>query len=257
MKFTTPVIVLMSVLGLSLLGIFLMATFDLCPPDGSSLKLPWCAGYSNAMPVISTPVITEGKLGAILFQDDFDESISSRWQFTASPYLVSWVAEEFEGRTVFHSLPPNPPGDTSDAEIRDTQWKNYSIQFDFRFLKPDQFGYHYFYLRGRITGCPPTIRSVQTYEFIISPDQKLLKKSFCREGSQVEIAASDKDFVMEGWHTLQSTYTGNRVQLFIDGEQIIDYTDPENWLEGGDLWIETPAPSEMLFDNLKVYEIVP
>jgi hypothetical protein len=203
------------------------------------------------------PVVTEGKLGNILFQDDFEGDISPRWMFTASPYLNPWVAEEFEGRTVFHSMPANSPGDTSDAEIRDTEWEDYAIQFDFRFLKPDKFDSHYFALRGRVENCPPTVRAVQEYEAIISPDMGILKKSVCKEGSQLEIAGTDIDFDPDGWHTVQMNFIGNRIQVLIDGKPYIDHTDQQDWLTGGDLWIETGADAEILFDNLRVYEIVP
>jgi serine/threonine protein kinase len=264
--FRTLIIVGLLILGLPCLGVTLMGIFDICPPQGPWDQPPWCTGSPYVAPFINppivetlppTPMITEGTLGDILFQDDFEGGISPRWQFTASPYLVPWVAEEFEGRTVFHSMPANFPGETSDAEIRDTRWENYAIEFDFRFLKPDQFGYHYFALRGRLTQCPPTVRSVQMYEAVISPDKGILKKSICKEGSQQEIASSDKDFDVEGWHTLQYIFIGNRIQLLIDGKSFIDYTDAQDALTGGDLWIETGGSAEVLFDNFKVYEIIP
>jgi hypothetical protein len=177
--------------------------------------------------------------------------------FASDRYLVPWIADEFEGRTVFHSLPPTPPGEVSAAEIQGTNWKNYAIQFDFRFLKPDRFGTHYFSLLGRIAQCPPTIRSRQAYEVIVSPDRSLLKKTICKEGGQEEVAISDLDFDVNAWHTLQYNLIGNRIQLLIDGKTFIDHTDEQDWLVGKNLWIETGAGAEILFDNFKVYEIVP
>ena len=94
------------------------------------------------------------------------------------------------------------------------------------------------------------------YEAIISPDEGILKKSVCKEGSQQEIASSDKDFDAEGWHTLQYIFIGNRIQLLIDGKSFFDYIDAQDGLAGGDIWIETGGSAEMLFDNFKAYEIV-
>jgi serine/threonine-protein kinase len=258
----TLVVAVLLVIGVPCFGVVLMFIFNLCPPQGPWPQPPWCPGTTYVVPFLDTPVppitpvVTDGRLGNILFQDDFEGGISPRWMFTASPYLVPWTAEKVDGRTVFHSWPPNPPGDTSDAEIRDTQWQDYAIQFDFHFIKPDQFGEHYFILRGRVTNCPPTIRSIQTYEVTVSPDMDLLRKSYCKEGSHQQIAQSDANFDAAGWHTLQYIFIGNRIQLFIDGKSYIDYTDTENWIQGGDLWLETGAGAEILFDNLKVYEIV-
>jgi hypothetical protein len=205
----------------------------------------------------STPVITDGQLGDILFQDDFEGGISLRWMFTSDRYIVPWVAEEFEGRTVFHSLPPTPPGEVSAAEIQDTNWDNYAIQFDFRFLKPDRFDTYYFSLRGRNAQCSPTIRARQAYDVTVSPDRSLLQKMICREGGHEEVAVSDWDFDPNAWHTLQYNLVGNHIQLLIDGKTFIDHTDQQDWLTGGDLWIETGADAEILFDNFKVYEIIP
>jgi len=273
----TALIALAGIIGACFLVVVLMGVFNICPPSGPWAQPPWRKGSPYQLPKISAsetpaptlaptialptvappPIITEGKLGDVLFQDDFEGKISPRWQFTASPYLVPWVAEKIDGRTVFHSLPAKSPGKTSDAEIRLTDWENYAIQFDFRFLKPDQLGYHYFALRGRLTNCPPTVRSIQMYEAIISPDKESLQKSACKEGSQREIASSDKNFNAEGWHTLQYIFIGNRIQLLIDGKTFIDHADAQDWFKGGDLWIETGGNAEMLFDNFKVYEVVP
>lgn len=269
----TFIIAALFIIGVPCIGVIMMGIFNICPPQGFWTQPPWCPGTTYVVPLVDTPAplaasptplaiaptpaITDGKLGDILFQDDFEGKISPRWQFTASPYLVPWTAEVVDGRTVLHSWSPNPPGDTSDAEIRDTQWENYAIQFDFHFIKPDQFNMHYFALRGRLTNCPPTIRSIQMYQVVVSPDTDILEKSYCKEGSQSRLIQNDKNFDAAGWHTLQYIFIGNRIQLFIDGRQFIDYTDTEDWLSGGDLWIETGVGAEILFDNLKVYEIVP
>ncbi len=112
-------------------------------------------------------------------------------------------------------------------------------------------------LLGRIAQCSPTIRARQAYEVIVSPDRSLLKKTICKEGGQEEVAVSDWDFDPNAWHTLQYNLVGNRIQLLIDGKTFIDHTDPQDWLIGDSLWIETGADAEILFDNLRVYEIVP
>jgi serine/threonine-protein kinase len=258
------------IVGLCCLGVALMGVFKICPPQGPWSQPPWCEGSPYQFTVgdqqptqqptsapVSPPVATDGTFGDILFQDDFDGSVSPRWMFTCDPNTAPWIADNIDGRTVFHSQPPNPPGRYSCAEIRDTNWKDYAIQFDFRFLKPDQFNADYFSLRGRVVNCPPTTQAMQQYGVVISPDKIILKKERCEERSQQDVFSSDKNFEREGWHTLQYILIGNRIQLLIDGKPYMDYTDEQNWLTGGDLWLETGSGAEVLFDNLKVYEIIP
>ncbi|MDP1779407.1 MAG: LamG-like jellyroll fold domain-containing protein, partial [Anaerolineales bacterium] len=259
-------IVILGLLGLCILGVVVMGVFDICPPVGPWPQPPWCPGSPYKLPTFgggsatSVPslMITEGTLGSILFQDDFEGEISSRWGFGSSPYTVSWEALEMDGRTVMHSLPPNPPGDSSTAEIKPTSWENYAVQFDFRFLKPDQFGAYYFELTGQLTDCPPTIQSIQAYSAIISTDMVQLSKNLCRQEGRLQLSESDKNINLEVWHTLQYMFIGNRVQILIDGEKYVDFTDDDEPLTtGGDLWITSYGESEILVDNLKVYEVIP
>ena len=254
---------LLAALGILLLGVVLMGVFDICPPPGPWPIPPWCEGSPYKLPSFGktdapapTPMIAEGVLGGILFQDDFEGSISPRWQFTAEHYLNPWQADTFEGRSVMRTVPPSQAGGMNAAEIRGTSWENYAIQFDFYFEKPDQFGVYYFWLRGRVTDCPPTVPSLQTYSLMISPDKIWVDKATCQAGSGYILEESDRDFALEGWHTLQYIFIGNRIQVYIDGEKYFDYTDADEPFGGGDLWIETTGETQLLFDNLIIYEVV-
>jgi serine/threonine protein kinase len=241
-------------IGIVLIVVILMRVFDVCLPQAPFAIFPWCQG-STLAPAVE-PNIADGELGAILFQDDFVDEISPRWMFTASPHLNPWQTEKIDGRTVVRSTLPQPEGDMNSAEIRGTVWENYALQFDFRFDQPDQFGQHYFWLRGRITDCPPTISALQAYTIMVSPDKSWIEKSICQEGANTLLLESDLDITADQWHTLQYMFIGNRLQVYIDGEQFLDYTDSGDPLEGGDLWIETSPTNQILFDNFKVYEIV-
>ncbi len=271
--FKTLGIAALLILGLPCLCVVGMYALNICPPEGNWDQPPWCAGSRYVVPFIdtpvvemspapvteippATPVITEGKLGNILFQDDFEGGISPRWMFTSSRYLVPWIADEFEGRTVFHSLPATSPSEITTAEVQEPTWDNYAIQFDFRFLKPDRFGTHYLSIRGRNAECSPTISARQGYGVTVSPDKSLLQKMICKEGGHEELKTSDWDLDPNTWHTLQYNLIGNRIQLLIDGKTFFDYTDQQDWLIGSDLWLETGPDAEVLFDNLRVYEIV-
>ncbi|MBC8496450.1 MAG: protein kinase, partial [Chloroflexi bacterium] len=252
-------IILGGIIGVLLLGLILMWVFDICPPEGPWPIPPWCPGSTYKLPTIGgeeeTPaVITDGDLGSILFQEDFDDSLSNRWTF----WPTAWGMEQESGRSVLRSAPLDLSiSETITAEIRGTNWQNYAIEFDFRFSQPDQFGAHYFWVIGRITDCPPNVHAMQGYGTLISPDEVTLVKDTCVAGSRQTIEKSDKDIVVEGWHTLQYIFIGNRVQLYIDGEKYADYTDATDPLDGGDLWIELVGDSELMIDNLKVYEVIP
>ena len=254
---------LLAALGILFLGVVLMGVFDICPPPGPWPIPPWCEGSPYQLPSIGeidapapTPVISEGVLGGILFQDDFDGSISPRWQFTAEHYLNPWQADTFDGRSVMRTIPPSQAGGMNVAEIRGTSWENYAIQFDFFFENPDEFGAYYFWLRGRITDCPPTMAAMQAYSLLISPDKIWVDKAICQEGSGYVLIKNDRNFMLEGWHTVQYVFIDNRIQVYIDGEKYLDYTDADEPFGGGDLWIETSGESELLVDNLVIYEVV-
>jgi serine/threonine protein kinase/ABC-type branched-subunit amino acid transport system substrate-binding protein len=258
-------IALGGIVGVLLLGIILMWIFDICPPAGPWPIPPWCPGTSYKLPTIggadeavSPPVITEGTLGSILLQDDFEGEISSRWQFTSLPGLIPWAAEEIDGRTVMHSIPPDSQDKASGAEIRESNWENYTIQYDFRFAEPDQFGVYYYEIKGQITDCPPTISSLQAYNLTVSSDKVILQKSQCIEGGTQTLAESDRDIDPNEWHTLQYIFIGNRIQVIIDGDTFIDIVDQDEPLVGGgDLWLSIQGGAEIYVDNLKVYEIIP
>ena len=253
-----------AVIGVILLALILMWVFDICPPEGPWPIPPWCPGSTYKLPTIGgaeetvpTPVITEGRLGAVLLQDDFEGEISSRWQFSSLPGLIPWAAEEVDGRTVMHSIPPDSQDQASGAEIRDTNWENYAIQYDFRFAKPDQFGVYYYVIEGKITDCPPTIDSLQAYHLTISSEKVILEKSHCEQGGGQTLVESDKDIDPEEWHTMQYIFIGNRIQVMIDGDSYIDIVDEDNpVVGGGDLWLSIQGGAEIYIDNLKVYEII-
>jgi len=173
-----------AVIGVLLLGVILLWVFDICPPEGPWPIPPWCPGTSYELPTIggeeeSAAVITEGSLGEVLFQEDFDGQLSSQWIFQPSV----WTMESDDGRSVLHNAPDGSAAEFSSVEIRDTDWENYAIEFDFRFIEPDQFGEYYFWVRGRITDCPPTVQSLQAYSIMFSPERVRLDKSICQAGA--------------------------------------------------------------------------
>ncbi len=253
-------VILGGVVGVLLFGVILMWVFDICPPAGPWPIPPWCPGTTYQVPTIggeedTAAIITDGALGSILFQEDFEEGLSSRWIF----HPTTWNIDGDSGRTVLRSAPfDSTKSEMVTGEVRDTTWQNYAIEFDFRFSEPDQFGAHYFWLRGRITDCPPTVQSMRNYGVLISTDKVMLTKDVCVSGSSGQnLVENDKDIAAEGWHTLQYVFISNRMQLFIDGEKYVDYTDTADPFDGGDLWIEPGGDGELLIDNLKVYEVIP
>jgi hypothetical protein len=181
-----------------------------------------------------------------------------RWQFGCDPNTTPWILDEIDGRAVFHSQPPSPPGNVSCAEIPNTDWQDYTIEFNFKFHKPDQFGVHYFALAGRITHCPPTIQSVQEYSITVSDTGIQIVKSTCVPAVNFKLTEVLRPIDPDSWHVLQYMLTGNRIQVWLDGEQWLDYADETDPIvKGGELWFTTFDSVEILIDNLKVYKAVP
>ncbi len=250
-----------SVVGVLLLGVILMWVFNICPPSGPWPIPPWCPGTTYNLPAFGddneatpTSVVTDGSLGNLLFEDDFEGEISARWQFTASQYLVPWAAEEVNGRTVMRSTPPTKAGEMNSAEIRDTGWENYAIQFDFRFDQPDAFGEHYFWLRGRVTDCPPTVQALQAYSVQVTSTGTQILRMDCSTGAERTVGTNGIGLEISDWHNLLLVFINSKTQVYMDGQHIIDFID-EDPLSGGDLWIETMG--EILIDDFKVYEVIP
>jgi len=197
--------------------------------------------------------VTEGTLGAVLFEDDFEGQPSSRWQF----FPERWQIEEVDGRTVLHNAPTVEY--VGGAELRGTSWGDYAVQFDFCFLKPDRYGEHYLFVRTRYgKNCPPTIASTNSYVLFISPDFVELRKETCElPGQQPTLAQSDRDLSPDEWHVVQLIAVGNRLRVIVDGREQIDFIDREGPHLGSDVVVETENEVEFLLDNFRVYEIVP
>jgi hypothetical protein len=263
----------LGLLGFCLLAVILMGVFDICPPQGPWPQPPWCPGspfqfsFGNAQaptPSIaptSTYAFSSGEynpFGPILLEDAFDGKMLPRWQFGCDPHTTPWILDEIEGRTVLHSQPPSPPGNVSCAEIPNTDWQDYTIESNFKFQQPDQFGVHYFALAGRITHCPPTIQSVQEYSITVSDTGIQIVKSTCVPAVNFKMTEVLRPIDPASWHLLQYILAGNRIQVWLDGEQWLDYTDETDPIvKGGELWFSTFDSTEILIDDLKVYEAVP
>lgn len=250
-------IVILGFLGLCILGVVVMGVFDICPPAGPWPQPPWCPGSPYKLPTFGeesttsapTPMITEGTLGPILFQDDFEGEPSPRWDF--QPQM--WEAVTLDGRTVLQNVPTEGEG---FASLRGDDWTDYEAQFDFKFLQPDEHNAYYFTLRFRTDDCPPTVPALDNYVAVLSTDASELKDESCDTRMQEQRARNDRDFAAEGWHTAQVIVIGNRVQILVDGQQYFDYIDEEAPHLSGGISIELSNGVELAIDNFRVNEII-
>ncbi len=251
-------LVIGGVIALPLLGVIVMAVFNLCPPAGPWPLPPWCPGSQFTWP-FSTPAAattpaasftTEGTLGSVLFEDNFDDEPSARWDFQPN----MWERASVDGRTVLQNVPTEEAG---FASLRGDDWTDYAVQFDFKFLQPDEHNAYYFDLRFRADDCPPTVPALDNYVAALSTDASVLKDESCETQMQEQRAYNDRDFAAEGWHTAQVIGIGNRVRVLVDGQQYFDYTDDEAPHLGGGLSIDVYNGVEMAIDNFRVNEIVP
>ena len=254
----TALIVILGLLGLCILGVILMGVFDICPPVGPWPQPPWCPGSPYKLPTfgggsatsVPTPMITEGTLGPILFQDDFEGEPSMRWDFQPR----RWETTTMDGRTVLLSDTSQP---TAFVSVKGEGWTDYTAQFDFKFLKPDEHDAYYFYLRFRATDCPPTVKAMDNYVALITTDIVELRDESCETQRQEQVAQSDRNISGEVWHTAQVIAIGNRVRLLIDGEQYFDYTDSESPHLDGGITLDLENKVGLAIDNFRVNEIIP
>jgi len=267
---------ILGILGFCLLAVILMGIFDICPPQGPWPQPPWCPGspfqfsFANAPTPIptrtrgpesntATPTLGPAEIntfGNVLLQDDFYGSLIPAWQFNCSPYSTRWILEEVDGRTVLHSQPASPPGEFSCAAIQETDWRDYAIEFAFKFAQPGQYG-RYVELGGRITYCPPNIDSVQRYFINIMDTGIQLYKSTCEPAVYFILTEVSRPISPDDWHLTQYIFFGNRIQVWLDGEQWLDYTDESDpIMEGGVLRFTTYDSAEILIDDLLIYEVV-
>ncbi|MFQ5410086.1 MAG: family 16 glycoside hydrolase, partial [Anaerolineales bacterium] len=258
-RLSGPALVIATLIALPLLAVVVMAVFNLCPPTGPWPLPPWCPGSQITWP-FNTPAamatatnsatassITEGTTGAMLFKDLFDDELSPRWVFEPE----TWARELAAGRTALHNAPSS---EASVAKIENTSWEDYSLQFDFRFLQPGSSGMHYFFVRGRMTNCPPTVEALQSYVLTVTPDQSLLEKEPCRSGTRYKIGSNDRDLAEDEWHSLQMRFVGPRIVVLIDGEEYFDYVDTDEPFDSGNFAIETDHDVEFLIDDVQVNE---
>ncbi len=200
----------------------------------------------------SPPVASSGPAadapGPLLFEDDFAGQPSTRWRFLPEP----WPVDTVDGRAAMRNVPSAQA--VSAAEIRQTDWGDYTVQFDFRFLQPDGYGENYFYLRTRYgQNCPPTIASTNSYVLLVSPDTTELRKETCQlEGQQPTLARSDLNFDPDAWHTLRLTAVSNRILLQLDGAEIINFADDIEPHLGSDVVLETENGAEFAIANFQV-----
>lgn len=254
----TALIVILGLLGLCILGVILMGVFDICPPVGPWPQPPWCPGSPYKLPTfgggsatsVPTPMITEGTLGPILFQDDFEGEPSMRWDFQPR----RWETTTMDGRTV---LVADTSQSTTFVSVKGEGWTDYAAQFDFKFLNPDQHNAYYFYLRFRATDCPPTVKAMDNYVALITTDIVELRDESCETQRQEQVAQSDRNISGAVWHTAQVIAIGNRVRLLIDGEQYLDYTDSESPHLDGGVTLDLENKVGLAIDNFRVNEIIP
>jgi serine/threonine protein kinase len=198
---------------------------------------------------------TDYSIGAVLFKENFESSLSSRWNFQPA----DWPLETIEGRKVIHNVPvaANEFNQVSSAEIVENSWNNYVVQFDFKFLKPDSYGSYSLTVRTEITNCPPTVQSRNCYFMTFTPDKSEFKRESCdREGNPLLLSASDIDFDAKQWHMMQIFHFNGRVQVFIDGMEYFNVVD-SNPFSGGGFVIETFPLTEFVIAQLQVNEVIP
>ncbi len=191
---------------------------------------------------------------AVLFSDDFTRSPDN-----ASP-LSPWVAAlgswSVTGGVMRGTGSANQ---YSYASYPASQWTDYSVQGRIQ-LPAGSFGGG---LGGRVNASTGTHYGAWVYPTGSAGGSNMLKlwkfRGWTDLGAGVAMQQVSLPAVGTGWHTLQMTFTGNRIQVYYDGVLKIDVTDNNfdsrpAYLSGGisaDWWTWS-LPYTITIDDISV-----
>jgi tRNA A-37 threonylcarbamoyl transferase component Bud32 len=233
--------------------VVLLVGFLLTRLPGSVQIVAPGGGTTATVQPTSTPATLQlagDKPGKVLFEDSFDTGLSFEW----SSVDPGWRADTVEGRTVLRGSGPN---DGNFASYM-SDWSNYALQADFKFLKPAQQGGYHIQLFTRWSGCGERVAWLASYTVDIFPNRLELLKGACdKPGEWLPLAQIEREVDPAQWHTVQFNVAGNRIQVYLDGGQAFDVIDEDSPISSGGFALVTNDGGEALFDNVRVTEIIP
>jgi hypothetical protein len=192
------------------------------------------------------PIAAEGsyKIGRMLFQDDFENGPSALWNYQWQP----WNTKTERGNTFFvTNLEQAQEARVTGA----TDWTNYLLRFDFKFSEPNQFGFHQIEIKTRNYYCTATHE--QYYGIVIAPD--ILKFAHDDCGVIKNEQVFNLVLLEDEWHSFEIYLFDNRIQVNIDGEQIMDIVNEELIPQGEIAFENKQDEQEYFIDNVVVYEL--
>ena len=196
----------------------------------------------------SQPIAAEGpyQIGRMLFQDDFENGPSTLWSYQWQP----WETKEEKGNIFFvANLEQAQEARVLGAE----NWKDYLLRFDFKFSRPNQFGFYQFKIKTRNYYC--TVTNEQYYGITFTPDLIQFIHDDCgviKNEHVFNVVLSEEE-----WHSIDIFVFGNRIQVNIDGEQVIDIVNDELIPQGEIAFENYQEGQEYFIDNVVVYELEP
>lgn len=213
---------------------------------GTATLAPTAAPTSTPAPVY----VTEGTPGEVLFEDDFESGASLNWELDPA-----WKAETADGRAVLRGAGSK---DGNFAHLLGKNLSDHAAQFDFKFVKPSADGQPHIQVFARAGDCPRGTEWQASYTADLMPGSVVLMKGVCeRPREWITLAEAPHDVDPDQWHNVQFSLIGNRVQVYLDGEPLIDYVDADAPILSGRFALVTNDGTEALFDNVRVTEIIP
>ena len=119
------------------------------------------------------------------------------------------------------------------------EWENYAFKFSVKFNRADEFNMRAF-ARSTADG---------SYSIILSSDTVRLEKSV--QADDVELTSSDYEFEPDRFIEIRIDVQGEHINVFVDDEQVIGFTDVESPYTRGGVGFET-FNSEVYIDEIIV-----
>lgn len=173
-----------------------------------------------------------------ILEDDFESGHSlEKWEMWTPPQApeeTSWAVLFDDGNNYLSLTGP------VIAKMGDHDWENYTLKVKVRFMEgPEEC-----HVNVRM-GNPAPRYFVRFPEYAIC-----LTKEYMEEF--LDVAEATFDRVVGVWYEVKVVCEGINLQVYVDGEQLIDFEDWKNPILSGGIGLEGGPSTEVQFDDVRV-----
>ena len=173
----------------------------------------------------------------VIFRDDFEDRSLDKWVIEIPPDAPegsTWNILLDEGSIVL-SLQGHV---TIEAGLY--SWENYTVEFRFKFITPNQAGHASVRMKQGIS------------RYFIRFDGMDLRLIENIEPDLIDVVVVDCPLDANQWYSMKIVCEGNRIGVFVDNVLKINYIDSENQIRSGKFGIEGGMESHLFFNEVEV-----